>query len=228
LFHGIHLSIEVIVGIFMITIAVVIAAYIYYFHVVTGPSRKYHDPSVFVLNSQAYLRIIDKEGKIAEYKKTKTCRSLVDGFTGYTETFLRADGKIKDIRTGGSTHCSSHIMPDGRLVVDIFFTDPLQNGDIYEMSFSCVYCDSFMNEQEYFGTRFIFPTEKYQLTIEFPAERPVRKAWLEISDSLESDKIVTDPEYIRIEKDANTQHTRIIAVSNNPNFYSKHTVRWNW
>jgi hypothetical protein len=217
-----------IIGSISILLAFLLAATVYYRHMRSERHvEKRPEFPISIIDSMAVLKILDAGGKRAQYIKNRRCCVEADTLSGYTERYLKADGKIDNISTGENAYFSTRMMPDGKMALDVFFKDTLKKGEIYDWVFSCLYLDSFTKDKEFFSTKFIYPTKNYSLTIEFPPDRPVKQAWVENS-GLSGQQRPLPIDGLEIKKDNKAGITMVSVVAQYPISNSVQTIHWIW
>jgi hypothetical protein len=216
-------------GISLIVSGLVITIFLYYKHIVLSfdPRKRQYFP-ITVVEMMSFLEIIDSKGLAAKYSRHQICIVEEKRIAGYTESRLFADGQIRDIKTGEDTVSQTRVLPDGSISVDVIFQQPPVKGQVFQRSLSCLYIDSFKNDEEFFVMRFIHPCRRFSFFINFPPDRPAKEAWLDIENEGRIMKKVTNRDFIETEVDNKTGIKKIRCFFYDANVGSKLTVRWIW
>ncbi|MFH1699406.1 MAG: hypothetical protein ABIE07_02365 [Candidatus Zixiibacteriota bacterium] len=128
------------------------------------------------------LELLDKSGEKARYKKEKTIYANIDSLNHYEEKGFYFDGDFDlDSIESNCTHTLKkvNVENDNRYRIMLNWSPPTKKGYQKNISLSFRVNGAFKNDIEFFKTRFIHPIKEYRLRIKFPADRPVKDAWVD-------------------------------------------------
>lgn len=124
------------------------------------------------LTNDITLDIKDQIGAMVFYTKRSKIRILCDGAYFYVED-MSTDGEQSEFEVSPGV-VDSVRKEQGKILIKTTFGHERRKGDEFERTFKCLFRNAFLNNQEYWVQRQVYPTDQFSITVIFPIGRPFR------------------------------------------------------